>query len=188
MFLGILLTFAFFTIILPESFRDYAFESQLAPIKNMYGMAADSTIMLNYIQNNFIIMLVCFVLSLIYGAGAVLMITWNASTWGAIFGFYAVNGVGNPFIYFLIIFLAVFMHTIIEAGAYFSAAVGGGVISKATLKEKFLSSKFNIIVKDGVILLIIAAFLVLFGAFIETYITPGLFNFFFSMAANLGVI
>jgi branched-subunit amino acid transport protein len=58
-------------------------------------------------------------------------------------------------------------HMITEALAYISAAIVGGVVSKAVLREKLFSKKFNHIITDALIFLTIGLILVVIAGIIE---------------------
>ena len=183
MFLGIFMTFAIIAAFFPMTLVTTLFGEQLHILSNYAGHAfslSDPT--WSIMLNNLKIVLVMFVMSFVYGSGGILLIAWNASVWGAIFG-YIVNqsahaGSGNPFWLFIITILPVLPHMVIEVVSYFMAAVSGGVLSKATLREKFGSTKFHHVLTDGLIMVGIAVVLVIIGAIVETQLFPLIFNLF----------
>ena len=61
---------------------------------------------------------------------------------------------------------------ITEAISYFSAAIVGGVVSKAVLREKVGSKKFHHIMTDAYILLAIGLGIVIIAGIIEVYLYP----------------
>ena len=114
MFFGILLTFSAFSIILPNLARQHLFSSQLSIYQRMIidGSGAAATFQQGFfslLENNLKVLVIFLILSFIYGAGSVFLLTWNASVWGAIFGYIAhqaatAQGI-SPFIAFLSLFL-----------------------------------------------------------------------------------
>lgn len=127
--------------------------------------------------NNFIVTIVCLLLSLVYGAGAIIFITWNAIVWGVVIGFFAkqalVSSAGvNPFTIFLTTVLPFFPHMIMEALPYFTAAIVGGIVSKAALREELFSARFNEIVKDASIVMALSLVVLLAAAIIEIKVYP----------------
>ncbi len=66
--------------------------------------------------------------------------------------------------------LPILSHTITEALAYVSAAIVGGVVSKAVLREKLFSKKFHHIITDALMLLAIGIVLVIIVGLLETYV------------------
>ena len=59
---------------------------------------------------------------------------------------------------------------LLEAFAYVASATTGGVISKALVKEKLLSTRFNIITINTVISLVFAFVILTIAATVETYV------------------
>jgi len=186
-FLGIMLTFSFFSAILPKSFVNYLFKPQIS-VLTPRGMAASGQSFFGYVSHNVWVMLIIFLLSIIYGAGSVLVVVWNASAWGAIFGYYTQLNSKNPLAYLIILLISVFMHTFMEAGAYFIAAIAGAVISRAIINRKLRPERFNIILFDGLTLVIIALLLIIVAALVESYVTPTLLHQLTILAKNVGII
>lgn len=174
MFLGIFLAYSLVALLFPNAIQN-AFTSQLKAA-GISGYASQLGPLAGIIKNNLIVFIVCFVLSLAYGAGAVLFLTWNASVWGVVFGFFISQtspsygtGVLSQFFSSLIPFLP---HMTTEAFAYISAAIVGGVVSKAVLREKMFSKKFHHIITDALIFLAIGIALVIIAGFIEVNFFP----------------
>ena len=180
LFLGMLLVYSFFAIVLPDFSVQNIFGSQLSPYFSHVGHAAQWGFFWSILKNNFFVLLICIMLSLIYGAGSILFLTWNASVWGSIFGYIAKQSAlavaHNPFVAFGLLFIKVFPHMIVEALSYFFAIVAGGVISKAIIREKENSQKFRHVFTDGMLFFIIALILLILAAVLEAFIFP-LLNF-----------
>jgi len=133
------------------------------------------------IINNIIVLAVCLILSLVYGAGSILFLTWNAAVWGAVFGYVArgtsMSNGSQPFLLFAIMMVPILPHMITEALSYFTAAIVGGVVSKATLREKIFSNRFHHIITDALLLSLLGfGFVILAGIFETCYY--GLFQKF----------
>ena len=132
-------------------------------------------------KNNFYVMGISFILSLFYGAGALFLIIINASIFASaladVIRLKAPAGLSFLANYgFIACNLGImFFHMIPEVGSYLLAAIAGGVLGKAILKEKFWSKRFYRIVKDSIILLVISFVVVLIGAIIEIVISKRLF-------------
>ena len=177
LFLGILVTYSLFSLILDELTIIHIFKSQLS----LAGITGDA-IALNYheffslLLNNFKVLLVSFIFSLVYGAGAILFLTWNASVWGTIFGYIARQAAQatnqNVFVAFASLFIKVLPHTVLEVSSYLLAIIAGGIISKATIKEKLGSKKFNHVLTDGFIIFTVALLLIIFAAYVEVFVFP----------------
>ena len=176
LFLGILLVFSFFAIMLPTLATNHIFENQ---INVVYGKAAgkatfSAPLFKNIFYNNLSVLILCFVAAFIFGDGAIFLITWNASVWGTIFGNLAktaaLNVAKSPWYYFLIVIAVVFPHMMMEAFSYFCSATSGGVISKGLLREKTLSKRFNHVIKNTLILFIFALLVLLVAVTVETWV------------------
>ena len=119
-------------------------------------------------------MIVCLILSIVYGAGSILFLVWNARVWGAVFGYVAHNSFGqtHPLIAFGAVMAPVLAHMITEAMSYFSAAIVGGIVSKAVMREDLFSEKFHHILSDAMILLLLGFVMVAIAAVIEVMLYP----------------
>lgn len=177
LFLGILLTYALVAMILPVQSMMHMFNPQLNIIGVVVGQATAGGTVMSILMNNLLVMVVCFILSLVYGAGGIMFITWNASVWGVAFTYFVKQAAyyqsGNPFLLFFCLFIPFFPHMITEGFAYFAAAIVGGVTSKAVLREKPFSEKFHHIITDAWILMGIAFVIVIIAAIIEVHVFPG---------------
>ena len=154
-----LLAYSLIVLVIPSVSIQKMFEPQLKSA-GISGFALAKDPFVNLLLNNLLVMIVCFVLSLVYGAGAIIFLTWNASVWGVAFSYLS----GSDFFRNIPGFLP---HMSTEALAYISAAVVGGVVSKAVLREKLFSKKFNHILTDALIILTLGFFLVIAAGLIE---------------------
>lgn len=125
--------------------------------------------------NNITVAMIAFVLSFFYGAGAVFLVVFNASIFSAfILSFMQKISQGMQ-----LSALGIFsLHLIPELLGFLFAAVAGGVISKALLREKFGTEEFRNVFKDATIILLIAIALILIAALLETFVTT---PFFYSL-------
>ncbi|HLC48052.1 MAG TPA: stage II sporulation protein M [Candidatus Norongarragalinales archaeon] len=181
LFFGIMLAYSAMYLYSKEVRVKNLFGSQLAPYQNLSGSAAGGCesgfeCFIQYIVNNLVVMIVVFILSSAYGAGAMLFLAWNASVWGTVFAFLAVqvSGGGEKTAAFLSILVRVLPHTLLEASAYFLAVIAGIVITKAYLKERMGTSRFNFVVMDGLIFFALSAAVVVVGAAFEAFVFPAL--------------
>ena len=179
LFLGIMLSFAFFSLVWPQIATSAIFSQQASIFGSVTGQATAVTssgaFFWNLLKNNMLVLVVCLVLSLIYGTGAIFILTWNASVWGVVFALIAKNSAvvagANPFWIFLITLIAVFPHLLLEAVSYILAAISGGVVSKAVIREKIFSNRFNQIIQDGLRLFVIALIVLVVAVYIEVFVT-----------------
>ena len=168
-FFGVFVVFAFFSIMLPSLATSHLFEKQIAL---MTGNAFSLGFFENILLNNLKLMLFCFFAALLFGGGTIFLIVWNASVWGTVFGILAKTAAlstgKNPFIYFAMILVIVFPHMLLEASSYFLAAIGGGSLSRASVREKLISRKFGRVLLSAGLILLLAAFVLLAGMIVET--------------------
>jgi hypothetical protein len=170
LFLGIFLSFLFFTAFNQQTTIFNLFKAQLN-VAGITGNAMNPGFFSSVLANNMKVLLACLILSLIYGAGSILFIVWNASVWGVVFGYSiktsAITNGQNPFLTFIIVMIPVMPHLLTEAFSYFSAAIAGGVMSKAATKESWFSDRFNHVATDSLILFGLAIVFVIAGALLE---------------------
>lgn len=173
-FSGILLTFSYFALLLPSLATNHIFKNQISYMYGTGGAIFSSGTFSYLLSNNFIVLLVIFVTALVLGDGGIFLITWNASVWGTVFGNLAktaaINANENPLVYFLLVIGIVGPHMLLEAFAYVTSAATGGVVSKAILKEKLLSGRFNSIIVNTIISLVFAVVILLIAVAVETYV------------------
>src|SRR3989338_3272546 len=174
LFFGIFSTYLFFAFVFPDSVTLSFFSPQLkvAGISGAASSVGKQIFFWKILKNNLLVLLVSFFLSLVYGAGSILFINWNASVWGAVFGFMSRQSIQANDIFYGIsnILLPSFPHMFTEAVSYFFAAIVGGILSKAIIREKLFSRKFNHVLTDALLVMAIAAILIVVAAFIETSI------------------
>ncbi|MBI2449871.1 stage II sporulation protein M [Candidatus Pacearchaeota archaeon] len=154
----------------PGSFDQCVTQYGVRPPKQTAAVAGKERLFIIF-SNNIYVLIFTLVFSLIFGAGAVFVLAWNATVIAAAIGIFSRESVIN-----IPIGLARYMtHGIIEIGAYFVGAVAGGIISIAIIKHEINSQRFWNIMQDSFNLIIIAILLLAVGAFVEVFITPWLF-------------
>ena len=173
LFFGIFTAYFLLAFLLHTPFSERLFEAQLN-LTGVIGAAIQTNPFIAILINNLIVFTVCFLLSFIYGAGSVLFLTINASAWGTFFGYtlkdILVNTPSAKAAIFIGFILPILPHTITEALSYIFAAIVGGVVSKAVLREKLFSKKFQHIVTDALILIVIGLVLVTLAGLLEVYV------------------
>jgi uncharacterized membrane protein SpoIIM required for sporulation len=171
--LGIFSVFLIISLLLPTTVTSGLFKSQLA----IYGNAGTGTVDFNSIaQNNLRVIFVTFFLSMIYGAGSILMISWNASVWGAIIGFFIKEGIekgGNPLYYLTNVLMPMLPHLIFESGGYLLGAIGGGLLAISVVNEKIMSKRFKWMLTDSLAIFTLGIVLIIFAAWIEVIMPIG---------------
>ncbi|MEK6848837.1 MAG: stage II sporulation protein M [Nanoarchaeota archaeon] len=123
------------------------------------------------ITNNLYVLIFTLIFSLIFGAGAIFILAWNASVIAAAIGIFTKMELSA-----LPLGLARYMiHGLPEIAAYFVAALAGGIISVAVVNHDTQSERFWNIIKDSLNLLGVAMIILIIAGIIEVYVTPVLF-------------
>ena len=190
LFLGLVVAFSFWYIVFPSGNQNFIAQIETYCMINKpahfdecvseYGIQQVSKTtafltakekVVNIFANNIYVLIFTLVFSLIFGAGAIFILAWNASVIAAAIGIFSKSNLAN-----LPLGLARYMiHGIPEIGAYFIGALAGGIISIAVIKHDVHSEKFWIILQDSLNLVILSVVVLFFGALIEVFITPALF-------------
>lgn len=205
LFFGLIFAYSFWFTILPEGWLIVIFGDQWNEILRIQGLrtsvvgsllsllsgyavinanlVAKNLAFLKIIMLNNLRLLFLFIaFSFIFGAGAVLLLTWNAAVVGVAIGnlirdtIVITAGIfDRTAIYFKTLplsFFGFFTHGIFEILGYFVGAIAGGIFSAAITRKHYKSKYFRRIVMDVSLLILLAIALIVFGAFIEVYITP----------------
>ena len=184
LFLGIMLSYALFALLMPSLAASRIFEQQIKAVGLVgQAVAIQSGIALTSILlNNLTVLAFSILASLVYGSGAIFILTWMASVWGTIIALVAKNSAAvahqNPIVYFIVTVVLMLPHTILEAATYFTAVIAGGVLSKAAVREKAFSERFNKIALDAAIIFAFAFVLLVISALVEVYVTKTAVNLF----------
>jgi uncharacterized membrane protein SpoIIM required for sporulation len=162
-FSGMILSLSIIYIILPENIVEILFQDQIKEIASIRGSFLFFDNFQKIFFNNVGVLILSFLFSFIFGAGAIFILNWNASILAAAIGMTA-KSIGG----FKALPLAVLMffpHGVPEILAYFIGGIAGGLISAAITRRR--SPKFFFIVKDSFQLMVVLVILLVFAAFIE---------------------
>lgn len=162
-FCGVVLSYSTLFILLPTSVSESIFREQIEEIKLIRGYVLFKDKLLSIILNNYSVLTLCFLLSILFGVGALFILTWNATILAAAIGMLAKSLGGMMALpYSALIFLP---HGSLEILAYFMGGISGGIISMALMRRK---SKFLVpILVDSLAFLSAAYALIVLAAFIE---------------------
>lgn len=168
-FLGVTVAFAIWSFILPADF----FQVQVAKIIEIRAsVSGDVTGILTkgsfpsflaIFTNNLEVMIFAFIFSLLFGAGAVFIIVWNASILGTAIGELSKSVFEIP-----VVTLSFLPHGIPEIVGYLCAGLAGGLISAAILRCRS-TNVLKIIFIDSLKILLLGVFFILIAAGIEVY-------------------
>ncbi|MBR9699999.1 stage II sporulation protein M [Candidatus Woesearchaeota archaeon] len=195
LFLGIIVSGVIWYVFLPAQKTGFLFEQQISTIAEINnkvspdptGLATSSSLFFRIFFNNIKVLIFCILFAFIYGAGAVFILTWNATVISAAVGNFirsklaplaGLSAVGKATGYFTLVsagFLRYAIHGIPEILSYFYGGIAGGIISVAIIKNHFATEKSADILFDVGELLLIAVGFVFIGAILEVFVTPLLF-------------
>ncbi|MFH0906126.1 MAG: stage II sporulation protein M [archaeon] len=190
-FLGILLVITCLIAVIPTDCSEVLFVKQgwqagLFPSKDIgFGSVDKLAVFGEILKNNVSVIFVCFIVALIFPAGATLMIVWNAIYWGVVFSqyalFYSQTYTVSLASILIPLLLSVLPHTLIEIVCYFIAAISGNLIALGLEKEKNDSDSLYSVLVYSLILLGLALLFVIVGAFFETFIFDYIKSFVFGI-------
>ena len=148
--------------------------------KSVNTSATGGTLLFQIMANNIKVLLFCIFFSFFYGAGAIFILTWNASVIAAAIGSFVRNNLSETFglAYFSIFTIGVLKymtHGIFEILAYFMGGLAGGIISVAVIRHDINTEAFRKVLYDSIDLILLATAIIVIGSYIEVYITPALF-------------
>ena len=188
MFFGFVVAFSIFYIIFPDSagqnfnFQIKTFCAINSPshydycidqhgVSTITGGATGSEAVLNIFANNIYVLIFTILFSLVFGAGAIFILVWNASVIAAAIGIFAKGNLVN-----LPLGLMRYMiHGVPEIAAYFVGALAGGIISVAVIRKDLRGEGTWKILQDSLLMVIIAIGILVMAALMEVYLTPILF-------------
>jgi len=192
LFTGILFSYTLWYVFLPVDSVHNLFSVQIDTIKSINtnvvtGASSNYSFFLKIFTNNIKVLMFCILFAFFYGAGAIFILTWNASVIAVAAGTFFRNHISayaetaglhklaGYFHIFSLSFLRYMIHGFPEIIAYFVGGLAGGIISVAVIKHDFRSKNFEKILLDSADLILVALAFLIIGAALEVYITPALF-------------
>ena len=183
LFLGFTLSFTLLYIFLPSAIVERMFNAQLETIITVQSAPTGDfigsfRIFNGILMNNLKILLFCIAFSFFYGAGAIFILTWNASVMAAAIGavirpgLAAATGITSYISLTSLGVLKYAIHGIPEIIAYFIGGLASGIISFALLKHDIKSNNFKHILRDVIDLVLIAIAILFAAALIEIFVSP----------------
>lgn len=186
LFLGFIIAFAFWYIVLHDStlfnaqLQTYCAINSPGNVNSCVqkydfattGAATQGLRFMAIIENNVYVMIFTLIFSLIFGAGAVFVLAWNASVISAAVSIFAGKSISD-----IPLGIARYMiHGFPEIAAYFITALAGGIFGVGIIRNGIKSKRFVHVIGNTVILLFLSLIILIFAAIIEVYITPVLFG------------
>ena len=155
----------------PAHFDECVSEYGIQQVSKTTAFLTAKEKIVNIFANNIYVLIFTLVFSLIFGAGAIFILAWNASVISSAIGIFSKSSLTN----LPIGIMRYMIHGIPEIGAYFVGALAGGIISIAIIKHDVHTEKFWVILQDSLNLVILSVVLLFIAALIEIFITPVLF-------------
>ncbi len=190
LFLGFVVAFSFWQIILsggsqsfkaqvetycminrPSNFNDCVAQYGVEGISKTTAFLTAKERVVSIFANNIYVLIFTLVFSLIFGAGAIFILAWNASVISAAVGIFAKSELIN----LPLGLLRYMVHGIPEIGAYFIGFLAGGIVSMAVIRHDIKTEKFWTILQDSLNLVILAVIILFLASLMEVFITPLLF-------------
>ena len=192
LFLGITISFVVWYVFLPLGTLNTVFDKQTATIQAINNQVSGNisiqlSTLVKIFLNNIKVLAFAILFAFIYGAGAIFILTWNASVIGTAIGNFIRSNLGEYAssigfakfsAYFGVVSIGLLrysLHGIPEIIGYLYGGLAGGIISVAIAKGHYKDEKFSRIVFDVSELLIISISFLIVAAILEVYVTPLLF-------------
>lgn len=122
--------------------------------------------------NNTYVLIFTLIFSLLFGAGVVFILAWNASVIAAAIAIFTRSDLN----YLPVAILRYFVHGLPEIGSYFIGALAGGMISFAVIRREIGTERFWKVLQDSLNLIILAIIVLFLAALMEVFVTPLFFT------------
>jgi uncharacterized membrane protein SpoIIM required for sporulation len=186
LFMGFVVGFSFWYIVLPDT---TSFQAQIETYclinkpsnfegcVNQFGnveetqttsFVTSSERLFLIFANNIYVLIFTLIFSLIFGAGAIFILAWNASVIAAAIGIFTHSQLSA----FPIGLIRYMIHGLPEIASYFIAALAGGIISVAIIKREVGTDSFWGTLQDSLNLIIFSVIILFIAAITEVFITP----------------
>ncbi|NCN86371.1 stage II sporulation protein M [archaeon] len=186
LFLGFVIAFSFWHIVLGDStmlnaqLETYCAINSPGNIQgcvNQYssgitltptGAATGFGRFLSILENNIYVLIFTLIFSLIFGAGAIFILAWNATVIASAIGIftnYKLSGIPLGLVRYMI-------HGIPEIGAYFVAALAGGILGTGFMRHGFKNKRFYHVLENVILLLFFSILILVVAGIMEVYFTP----------------
>lgn len=161
---------------LPPELRDTFFVDQLSTIdasSPLTGNAVNPELALvSILQANFFLLFLCLTLSLLFGFGGLLLMTWNSSVLGVAIALFIQRSFMTPTVSVPLGFLRYLLHGLPEVVSFFLASLGGSILFLALFKHDLHGDHGKKILQDGITLTVASVALLFLSALIEVFLTP----------------
>jgi uncharacterized membrane protein SpoIIM required for sporulation len=156
----------------PSQFQDCAMQYGIKKPSLSTGYSTSTDHLLLIFTNNIYVLIFTLIFSLVFGAGVIFVLVWNASVIAAAVGIFSKSSLSA-----LPLGITRYMiHGIPEIGAYFIVAMAGGLVSVAVIKHEFGTEKFWEVLQDSLNLIILSIVVLFIAAVMEVFLTPVIFK------------
>jgi len=139
---------------------------------NLHGSSTSTGRLFSIMENNMYVMIFTIIFSLIFGAGAIFVLAWNASVIAAAIGIFTRYNLAD----IPLGLLRYMVHGFPEITAYFVAALAGGMFGTGIMRHGIKNKLFLRVLENVIILIFISILILILAAFIEVYLTPLFFK------------
>jgi uncharacterized membrane protein SpoIIM required for sporulation len=190
LFLGFIVAFSFWSILLQnpnllnsqiETYCNINSPGQIDECISKYSMTSNvvsasalsnNSRLFSIVGNNFGVMIFTMIFSIIFGAGAIFVLAWNASVISAAIGIFTEYKITD----LPLGILRYMIHGFPEIAAYFITALAGGILGVGIIRHGIGDKRFRKVLLNVLVLIGIAVIVLIIAAVIEVYFTPLLFN------------
>ena len=176
LFAGVMVAYGAWAIALPLPDVRETFAAQLSPWAGLDEPGFAPRDFGWILGNNLLVLVGVLAFSILYRAGGALVILcWNASIWGAAFAYFArlewgggLAAVGG----WLATSACVFPHVLLEAAGYVMTAVAGLIVLRLAVRFRRLAGKRAALVRGAALLLAAAVAALVLAAAAEAFLAP----------------
>ncbi len=181
LFLGFVAVYFTLFALLPQAMVSSLYSSQIdsiAQVRNTVSGNFFSTLALIgvILLNNIKVLFFCLLFSLVYGAGAIFILSWNASVMGAAIGNAIRTGIassaGSSFHIVYASIAGYFLHGIPEMFAYFIGGLAGGIVSITLVEKGVRSPEMRKAISDALNLTGFALLILIIAGIVEVTLSP----------------
>ncbi len=189
LFLGFVVAFSFWFIVLNEPsllnaqletycminspgnmegcVTQYSTGNMLSPT----GAATKMGRFFSILENNVYVMVFTLIFSIIFGAGAIFVLAWNATVIASAIGIFTNYKLAQ----LPLGLLRYMIHGIPEIAAYFITALAGGILGIGILRHGIRDKRFYHVLENVIILLFLSVIVLIIAGLMEVYLTPVFF-------------
>lgn len=192
LFLGFVVAFSFWYVVLssgqsfkaqvetycainrPGNIEDCVKQYNLDSKTSLTGSVTSKERLFLIFSNNLYVLIFTLLFSLLFGAGAIFILAWNASVIAAAIGIFAkfnASCLHAGLLRYLI-------HGLPEIASYFIVALAGGLVSFAVIRHESGTQRFWDVLHDSINLIVFAVIVLFAAALMEVYLTPILIQLF----------